>query len=203
MNKLIFSSLVILTVLCIGCTKDDLTPSEALIGHWELESIQRKDTLFFHSLYQTGYLAFTIDYNLNPLIVSYDTLGNFRENINFPFTYISSHTEETFNLFFSMDISSDGTFIITEEYKDLYNIPLLSWQYSSTWNRWEMGIENYEFYFQMHDYSAPTKHPSKIFPLETDLFLQDEDIMRNKFTIYKSSYDDCPNSIFIYSFIKK
>jgi hypothetical protein len=199
MNRHMFSILVILTVLCTSCSKE---PSELIIGHWELEAIQRKDTLFFHSRYQSGYLAIEINYNNDPLIISYDTLGNFRSHTDLPFTYISSHTEQVYNLIFSMDISSDGTFIITEEYQDLNSITLLSWQYSSTWNRVEQGIENYEFYFQLDD-PFTNLHPSKIFPLDNILFLQDEDITRNKFTIYKSDYDDCPNSLFIYSFEKK
>ena len=172
-----------------------------LSGHWELETIKRKDTLFFNSRYADGYLAMEINYNNDPLTISYDTSGNFRWHTDLPFTYISSHTEKTYNLIFYMDISSDGTFVITEEYHDLNSTPLLSWQYSSTWNRVERGIENYEFYF-LRDEPFTNLHPSKIFPLELVLILQDEDIQRNSFIIYKSDYSEDASSLFSYSFKK-
>jgi hypothetical protein len=202
MTRFILSEILILIVICSGCIKDDFSPSDAIIGRWELTAIERKDTLFFNTRYQVGYIALEINFDENPLSICYDTSGDFRWHTDLPFTRIESHTEEIYNLTFWMDISSDGTIVITEEYQDLNSKPLQSWQYSSTWGRTEKGIENYEFYFQL-DEPFTNLHPSKIFPLDLILIVDDEDIEQHSFKAYRSDYlESTTNSIFIYSFKK-
>ncbi len=198
------SFLLIITILLItGCGKDELSPSEMLIGQWELVYIQRMDTVFFNTRYKDGYVARQINYNGDPLIISYDTLGNFRWHTDLPWSFISSHYEETYNLIFYIEIFSEGTWEITEECRDLNNNPLFSWQYTCTWQRVEKGINNYEFYFERGD-PFTNQYPSKVFAGDYSIKVYDEDIKRNHFTIHETSFTEPgSNGIMTYEFKKK
>ena len=55
MNRYILSEILILIAICSGCSKDDFSPSDAIIGHWELAAIERRDTVFFNTRYKSEY----------------------------------------------------------------------------------------------------------------------------------------------------
>lgn len=201
MTRIIYF-LLIIVMIGLSCSKEKLSPSENLIGKWELVSIDRMDTVFLNSRYHNGYIALKINYNKDPLVISYDTLGNFRSHTDLPFTFISSHTEYIYNLIYRWEIFSDGAFEITEEYRNLNNIPFRSYQYSSIWNRQEEGIDNYEFNFQVSD-PFENPYPSIIFQLAHVLILHDENVEKNSFTIYESdNHDSNSNALFVYRFEK-
>ena len=156
MRNIIFLLIISLMVL-VGCRKENLSPSEMLIGKWQLTYIEGTDTISPNSRYEYGTIITMINYDGDPLIINTykaickrDTYYN-----NPPFVCDTTSVKEYYNLIFYLHIYEDGMLKVNEEYKDMDNIPLISQEYSNSWSRIEVGLNHYEFQLSFNPENWP------------------------------------------------
>jgi len=173
-NKSILFGLLI--VLISSCKKEDLTPTEKLIGKWQLVAIQGSDTTYnTHNGITSIKRIVTFSYNNNPLVITYDSITHQRET--------------SYNFLCQLEFIKDGKLIITEEYRDLQNNPLVITQRTTSWHKDPFAMNPYTYYLWIYEEYIPySPDNSKIFlhpidPIDFDdqnvsnhqLILQDKD----------------------------
>jgi hypothetical protein len=140
--------LIALILMTISCKKQNLTPTEILIGKWNLVSIQGSDTIW--NVNRTIKRATTFSYNHNPLIITYDST--------------TTHGVIKYNLLYQLEFQNDGVLLITEEYSTLENISIFSMLRTDSWHKDPFAIDPYTYYlYTTSDYVPYSPNNSKIF----------------------------------------
>ncbi|MCD4768770.1 MAG: hypothetical protein K8R35_01210 [Bacteroidales bacterium] len=184
MRNNIFLLTLVLTLLA-GCRKETLSPSEMLMGKWQLTDIEGTDTLTASSLYHYGTIITSINYDGDPLVINTykawcerDTYWN-----NPSFVCDTTDTDILYNLVCYIHIYDDGRIEVNEEYRDLDNTPLFGREYESTWARTEVGLNNYLFHFGISSHYWPEIENTLLFRGGYLSPVQESDITKEHLTM--------------------